>query len=591
MSTEVIYLDAKEARKFFLKPTSYFTLPLPPYFDLGKILSRAKTSMGKKELGDRFYIKQPTNPKKSINYSEFLDINYTFQYNKTSDSYRPITLIHPYLYVDLVNCITKEENWEIITRRFKELQSVTAPYILCKSLPFDTKNSKSTKKEQKLTFWKEIEQESIKLSLEYKYLTKLDISNFYGSIYTHTIPWALYGEDKAKEDRNNKQLLGNILDHKFQHMNYNETVSIPQGNVISDLIAELILAYIDSLLIERLNELEELNNFKILRYRDDYWIFTHNSEDSSRIKKELITALQRHKLSLGENKTEKSSDIVRSSLKKDKLYWLQMNPVVKLGSDNLYKKSKNFLKRALVKDRKKYISDSKFNKIFSRRITSDRLYAVTVSEHLLLVKMLADEFPNSGQLIGALQDFEKRIQFFSFEDFKRVGAQIDVVIAIVVDIIKSNPKITEVGVKLLSVLLMKINYKLTFDEVIEAFDKEKMILEDYEKRSIFLDKIYKKISDKNYNSYLEIWIQRLGIKNLAKDNYLFSTEDTQVSNELSLLCLSVIRDTDISPIFNQDWLKDEHKIDERELINIEKIEKLQDIVTDEEIELAGYALL
>lgn len=31
--------------------------------------------------------------------------------NKTKESYRPMTLIHPLLYVDLVNLLTEKENW------------------------------------------------------------------------------------------------------------------------------------------------------------------------------------------------------------------------------------------------------------------------------------------------------------------------------------------------------------------------------------------------------------------------------------------------------------------------------------------------
>ena len=112
-------------------------------------------------------------------------------------------------------------------------------------------------------------------------------------------------------------------------MNYGETVGIPQGNVVSDFIAELLLAYIDKLLVERLLEVDTTLEYKILRYRDDYRIFTNSKEDENIIKKELIVLLQRHKLSLGENKTLDSEDIINSSVKPDKLYWIEHDPVIK----------------------------------------------------------------------------------------------------------------------------------------------------------------------------------------------------------------------------------------------------------------------
>ncbi|HDM9129299.1 TPA: reverse transcriptase, partial [Listeria monocytogenes] len=37
-------------------------------------------------------------------------------------------------------------------------------------------------------------------------------------------------------------------------MNYGETVGIPQGNVISDLMSELLLAYIDSELVKKIDD-------------------------------------------------------------------------------------------------------------------------------------------------------------------------------------------------------------------------------------------------------------------------------------------------------------------------------------------------
>ncbi|EQC2371223.1 RNA-directed DNA polymerase, partial [Listeria monocytogenes] len=59
-------------------------------------------------------------------------------------------------------------------------------------------------------------------------------------------------------------------------------------------------------------------------------------------------------------------------------------------------------------------------------------------------------------------------------------------------------------------------------------------------------------------------------------------------NELVKFCNSIIRGEEPKEIFNEDWLKDEHKIDLNKFININEINKLTDIISDDEIYLAEY---
>ena len=75
-------------------------------------------------------------------YSNYSEINYILQVNKTKESYRPLTLIHPLLYVDLVNLLTDKENWGKIKERYEELKKVVGESISCSSMPFDIKEHK-----------------------------------------------------------------------------------------------------------------------------------------------------------------------------------------------------------------------------------------------------------------------------------------------------------------------------------------------------------------------------------------------------------------------------------------------------------------
>lgn len=47
----IIEMSSEEARKYFLKPENYFSLNLPPYFNLEGILNQAIELMGNKVIG------------------------------------------------------------------------------------------------------------------------------------------------------------------------------------------------------------------------------------------------------------------------------------------------------------------------------------------------------------------------------------------------------------------------------------------------------------------------------------------------------------------------------------------------------------
>lgn len=78
-----------------------------------------------------------------------------------------------------------------------------------------------------------------------RYEIRLDISSFFDSIYTHSIPWAIHTIAVAKKKRNDKTLLGNKLDKCMQSMNYNQTNGILVGNAVSRIVSEIILCTID----------------------------------------------------------------------------------------------------------------------------------------------------------------------------------------------------------------------------------------------------------------------------------------------------------------------------------------------------------
>ena len=129
-----------------------------------------------------------------------------------------------------------------------------------------------------------------------KYLVNADISNCFGSIYTHALPWALVGKDVAKGCRDNDKWY-NKLDKKTQNCKHGETHGLLIGPHCSNLLSEIILTKIDC----------ELKNWSYIRSIDDYRCFVSSYDDAQKFLSELAAELRKFGLSLNQKKTKISS--------------------------------------------------------------------------------------------------------------------------------------------------------------------------------------------------------------------------------------------------------------------------------------------
>ncbi len=304
----IVGLSDQGAREFLLKTESYLTLDLPAYFQFGDLLKDIATSLDKGP---------PLAPKKS---RDFDHVNHTLLNNKDGKyAWRPIELIHPVLYVSLVNTMTHPDQWEKICDRFRTFQD--DPKIQCLSLPVESLTNQTDKAEQIGGWWQEVEQKSIALSLDYEFLIRTDIVDCYASMYTHSIAWAVHTKAEAKQNRWDLKLVGNFIDSHIQNMRQGQTNGIPQGSVLMDFIAEMVLGYADIELLKKVR-LQKISDYQILRYRDDYRIFVNNIQAGETILKCLTEVMIDLGLKLNPEKTAISNEVVRSSIKEDKLDWM-----------------------------------------------------------------------------------------------------------------------------------------------------------------------------------------------------------------------------------------------------------------------------
>lgn len=125
-------------------------------------------------------------------------------------------------------------------------------------------------------------------------ILSLDLSNFYHTLYTHSIPWVIEGKQNSKRNRING--FANNLDKIIQHCQYGETHGIPTGTICSKIIAEFYMCYIDKQLEEK--------NFKYSRYVDDIkFPYTSDSERES-FMMEISNLCREYNLILNDKKTE-----------------------------------------------------------------------------------------------------------------------------------------------------------------------------------------------------------------------------------------------------------------------------------------------
>ena len=317
----ILSLTHKEARSFFLRASSYCTFDLPKYFDFQRVLNVARDVLQQTptDSADKCCKKDISSTKnRNVKYSNYPEVNYNLICNK-SDLYdwRGLQLIHPLLYVDLVNLITEPDNWEILRKRFLTLRHEAISVAGIPNIPDD--KSDSLQSEQITNWIDEVQKQTLKYYLIYDYVAFTDITNCYPSLYTHAIAWAVNGEDTEKKrlaTNSNDTTIGNDIDVRLQRMSYNETKGIPQGSVVMDLIAELLLAYIDDKLV---NALDSNLDYHIIRYRDDYRIFAADQHTAELILKELAKILMRFGWALNREKTIVAKNSVNHAYKPDKL--------------------------------------------------------------------------------------------------------------------------------------------------------------------------------------------------------------------------------------------------------------------------------
>jgi uncharacterized LabA/DUF88 family protein len=232
----------------------------------------------------------------------------TFSLAKGLYSRRKLGIINPKQYHDLSKLVV--ENWATIRNTYN-LSDFSA------STPVESSAIRAVRtKSESVGNFKFL---LIEKSFNKRYELRLDIAQFYPTIYTHGIPWAILGKEMAKryfvQKISRTTTWSTIvaadpnaaiydfcdkLDMLVRNCQERQSIGLPIGPDVFFILAEVIANRIDNEISTRLAGLD----FTATRYYDDYYFYTNTYNDAEQILKVTQHVLNEFQLETNESKVK-----------------------------------------------------------------------------------------------------------------------------------------------------------------------------------------------------------------------------------------------------------------------------------------------
>ena len=525
-SETILKLDSNGALDLLMQSEHFHGFELPEYFDFTDVLQFVRD-----KVGDHPYDECITECAGNLH-----DVNFDILLNKDGKyAVRPLVLCNPFLYYFLAREIAGGRNWETIKECFKSFE---VPHIKSCALPIIPNKKESFHKSTTiLNWWNQMEQRSIELSLEYRYMFVTDITNCYGTINPQTIDWALSRQNTSKYTENNHKLASNII-RLLSELQQGRNIGIPQGSTLFDLTGEIVLGYADLLFHEALEKAEITDGYEVIRYRDDYRIFCNDKDRLEEMSFILQKVLESLNFRMNSEKTKISDSIVTDSVKPDKLGYIYNTPI--------------------------------FNK---KGCDFDGL-----QKHLLYILMFGRKYPNSGQMRTMLSDIDKRIEKRLKTRKKKVKAEpVDLDSDNVLETLPSYIEIEIPGkIKENIAPMCAICAQIAVENVNHAHYALRVAsrlieaIDDIKQRGDVVAKVSNKLRGLHNNSYYQLWLQNMTYKR---------DKETGTSPYDARLC-RVVMGEDLQ-LWNNSWLKQEYSdgFPQQSVVNPETLAKVTPVIT------------
>ena len=543
----ILTLNHEEAMDFFMKSEQYHGFELPEYFSFDEVLKYVREKVRT--------IPYEECLKKGVSPDSLSDVNLDILLNKDGRyAVRPIILANPFLYYFLVREVCCESNWQVIKDLFEKFN---VPHITSCAIPVIPNEKEPFHKATTINnWWNSMEQSSIELSLEYRYMFVTDITNCYGSVNPQTFDWAFTLKGTSLETEGESTIAKNIQKYlcAFQQ---GRNIGIPQGSAIFDFVGEIVLGYSDLLLHEALQakakEYEEQGKtfppYEIIRYRDDYRIFCSNKDVLEDISYTLQQVLERLNFRMNSQKTKISESIVTDAVKSDKLAYIYNTPI--------------------------------FNK---KGVDFD-----SYEKHLLYILMFARQYPDSGSVKIMLSDIDKRIEehLKSLEEKNNLKAKNWESVDLGEDAkpAKSEGVFSELktykrskfipggSIRALSAICTQIalenvgcaHYALrVISRMIDS-------LKDMKEKQSIINLVYNKLCNQPNSDYNQLWLQ----------NMTYTQDKKNGTSPYSLRLCQLVAGKAVDPLWNNDWLKAEFTTDipYNSVVDGETLKKVTPVIT------------
>ena len=520
----VLSLESKDAMDFFLKSEQYHGFELPEYFVFDELLQNVKNAIG--DIPYEECIQDETSPE------NLSDVNLDILLNKDGRyAVRPIILANPFLYFFLVREICNEQSWTLIKKLFEKFQ---VPHITSCALPVIPKEKEHFHKSTTIiNWWSSMEQRSIELSLEYRYMFVTDITNCYGSVNPQAFDWAFSFKDTQYE-KDNESPISKSIQKYLRAFQQGRNIGIPQGSAIFDFIGEIILGYSDLLLHEAIQKAGITNPYEIIRYRDDYRIFCNDKDVLEKISYILQHVLESLNFRMNSKKTKISDSIVTDAVKPDKLTYIYNIPI--------------FNKKGCDFD--------------------------SFEKHLLYILMFARQYPDSGSIKTMLSDIDKRM-----EDWLKPYEEEVTTIPILEDDEPKTEKITKqrrlVGgsVRAMSAVCTQIALENVgcCHYALRVLSRMVDSLKDENEKSAIISLVYSKLCNQPNSDYNQLWLQNITYQQDKKNG---------ISPYNMRLCRVVAGDKSVE-LWNNKWVKPEllSNLHVNRIVNAETLKKVTPVIT------------
>ncbi|WP_412033190.1 RNA-directed DNA polymerase [Nitratireductor aquimarinus] len=276
----------------------YFPKELPPAFTTKDFGDHAMSILSDWQTGDVFRIK-PAKKFGKINGKRHRD-RYSYEAIPNADpeliskpkrlyERRNLHITHPIPQALLSKEIA--ENWTTVLRWLSRRKYSIDEIVVSANFERAIKGINFRAHEAKKSY----------IEATADWLVCTDISRFYPTIYTHSIPWAAYGKERVKSAlKTYEGSFADRLDQLVRSCNRNQTVGIPIGPETSRIIAEIISSRIDEDFATRCSEPHQS---MIDRLQDDWTVGSSTLEGAEKILSAISACYREYGLEINGSKT------------------------------------------------------------------------------------------------------------------------------------------------------------------------------------------------------------------------------------------------------------------------------------------------